>query len=200
MPNNPTSSVPAAQKIEKLKLDITDDCGYNHIYKKINQIIDHLNADQPESRSTEDSSPKDDNSPEAYIKRQQEFDEALNKLRQSSPQQPAEPTQSAAGSEGSWEERFREGFTRTRDEWDITTPDDPMWTILSYCEDFIKQELARQREEIRQGLDKLMSEDFANKLAENIEIYCGRKECPICGADPVRQRKVILAHLDQKGK
>ncbi len=40
-----------------------------------------------------------------------------------------------------WEEisdEFRAGFNKTCYEEDITTPDDPMYPIMKYCEDFLQ--------------------------------------------------------------
>lgn len=64
----------------------------------------------------------------------------------------------------------------------------------------IKEAEEETRKEITDDLGKLMDIDRARKLGDNLEIYQGKRECPICGANPEKQREMILSIINKKQK
>jgi hypothetical protein len=64
----------------------------------------------------------------------------------------------------------------------------------------IKEVEEETRKEITDDLGKLMDIDRARKLGDNLEIYQGKRECPICGANPEKQREMILSITNKEVK
>lgn len=91
-----------------------------------------------------------------------------------------------------------------KDLWTKFNPD-TIWVVpskdniqtIKEIEQFIltsiKEVQEETRKEITDDLGKLMDIDRARKLGDNLEIYQGKRECPICGANPEKQREMILS-------
>jgi hypothetical protein len=77
------------------------------------------------------------------------------------------------------------------------TPNREWWAkrIEEGFETFILQALKDHDREIIKKMEILMDKNRCKVLADNMEIFGGKRECNICGYNPEKQRRIILALL-----